>query len=186
MTTPPVGEPYLLFVEASHSFPAPGDAQGVWRFVLERMSDGLRLAASDFENEDRLERLELLAVVRGLEALDEPARVTLVTKSRYVSRGLRYGLAEWRAADWQWERFGQMTPIRDHDLWRRIDGALEFHELECRLWRFGEGAREHAAPSFAPRRRPGRLAAAKEQWRRVSTAAANLGNVFQPTGLAAG
>jgi len=88
------------------------------------------------------ERLELLAVVRGLEALDGPTRVTLVTKSRYVSRGIRSGLAEWRANDWQWERFGRIVPVKDHDLWQRVDRALLFHAVDCQAWQFEESQPE--------------------------------------------
>src|SRR5262245_42574417 len=93
---------YLLFAEAAT---ACGE-QGVWRFVLDGVGTTFRLCVTEVEAVACSERLELLAVVRGLEALDEPSQVTLVTKSRYVSRGLRRGLAEWRANDWQWERFG--------------------------------------------------------------------------------
>jgi hypothetical protein len=88
------------------------------------------------------ERLELLAVVRGLEALDGPARVTLVTRSRYVSRGIRFGITEWRANEWQWERFGRVVPVKDHDLWQRVDRALLFHKVECQSWQFEEPAAE--------------------------------------------
>jgi hypothetical protein len=88
------------------------------------------------------ERLELLAVVRGLEALDGPARVTLVTRSRYVSRGIRFGITEWRANEWQWERFGRVVPVKDHDLWQRVDRALLFHRVECQSWQFEAPATE--------------------------------------------
>ena len=81
------------------------------------------------------ERLELLAVVRGLEALDQPSRVTLVTPSKYVHRGLLYGLEEWRTNGWSWEHFGQMVPVKNRDLWQRLDRALGFHELEFQPWR---------------------------------------------------
>ncbi|NOZ40649.1 MAG: hypothetical protein GXP24_10550 [Planctomycetes bacterium] len=123
---------YLLFSEASRdrcSLPT-------WRFVLQNVESQRRFAATDSEPCDCGERLELLAVVRGLEALDGPARVTLVTKSRYVSRGIKKGLAEWRANDWKWERFGRIVPVRDHDLWRRVDRALQFHTITCQAWQF--------------------------------------------------
>ena len=81
------------------------------------------------------ERLDLLAVVRGLEALDQPSRVTLVTASGYVHRGLRFGLPAWRQNGWQWERYGQMVPIKNRDLWQRVDRALEFHEVAFRCAR---------------------------------------------------
>ncbi len=122
---------YLLFSESCRK-----NRQGEWRFVLQSLEGGDQLEAADAEPEARGERLELLAVVRGLEALEQPSRVTLVTPSKYVQRGLTYGLSEWRAQDWQWEHFGEMVPVKNRDLWQRIDRALRFHELECRTWRF--------------------------------------------------
>jgi ribonuclease HI len=92
------------------------------------------LAAEDSEPGTCASRLELLAVVRGLEALDQPSRVTLVTRSRYVARGIRRGLTQWRARRWRWERFGQLVPIRDHDLWQRIDQAMRIHDVDCCGW----------------------------------------------------
>jgi ribonuclease HI len=102
--------------------------------VLQNVESQRRFAATDSEPCDCGERLELLAVVRGLEALDGPARVTLVTRSRYVSRGIKKGLADWRANNWKWERFGRIVPVRDHDLWQRVDRALQFHEIVCQAW----------------------------------------------------
>jgi ribonuclease HI len=127
-------EPHFLLYSAS----APGEADGKpgdWRFVLESVDGSSKLEIVDTEPEVRGERLELLAVVRGLEAIDEPARVTLVTPSRYVSRGISYGLTDWRENGWQWERHGEMVPVKDRDLWQRVDRALEFHRVECRQWR---------------------------------------------------
>ncbi|QDS98538.1 Ribonuclease HI [Adhaeretor mobilis] len=124
---------YLLFSEASR------DEQDVaiWRFVLQDVLTNRRFSANGVESTACPERLELLAVVRALESLDGPARVTLVTKSRYVSRGLKRGLPQWRERQWKWERFGKLRPVRDDDLWRRVDGALKFHDMDCRLWQFG-------------------------------------------------
>ena len=119
---------------------------------MQPVDGGEQFEAADAEPAAQGERLELLAVVRGLEALEQPSRVTLVTPSKYVHRGLTYGLAEWRTQDWQWEHFGEMVPVKNRDLWQRIDRALRFHDLECRTWRFdlphvaGEGAATAAAP----------------------------------------
>ncbi|MCA9231044.1 MAG: hypothetical protein KDA57_10350 [Planctomycetales bacterium] len=155
---------FLLFSEASRQ---PHSAQS-WRFVLQNVETNRRFCATDTESTDCGERLELLAVVRGLEALDAPSRVTLVTKSRYVSRGIKSGLPEWRRNDWRWERFGRMVPVRDHDLWQRVDRALRFHQLDCQAWHFdsaGEGLGEFsessdeiAAPASMQNKRFARIA----------------------------
>jgi ribonuclease HI len=122
---------FLLFSESNRKQP-----QGHWRFVLQSLDGREQYEAADEEPNVHGERLELLAVVRGLEALPEPARVTLVTPSRYVNRGLTQGLPAWRNNGWQWEHFGDMVPVKDRDLWQRIDRALGFHQVECRTWRF--------------------------------------------------
>ncbi len=132
---------YLLFSECGHAL-----EPGRWRFVL-RSSDGRqRLVADDIEPDARGDRLELLAIVRGLEALDRPCRVTLMTGSLYVREGIRRGLAEWRTNDWQWEHFGQMKPVRHRDLWERIDRAAKIHEIDCRTWRI-DAPHEPATPA---------------------------------------
>lgn len=122
---------YLLFSQSSRS-----REPGRWRFVLHPTDGSRQVVADDVEPEIRGERLELLAVVRGLEALDQPSRVTLVTPNVYVREGIRYGLSEWRSNGWRWELFGQMVPVKNCDLWQRIDRAMRFHRVECRTWRF--------------------------------------------------
>ncbi len=125
------GGHFLLLSEAAPR----GDHASFWRFVLEDLASRERLAASDEEPNESPERAELLAVVRGLEALDGPSRVTLVTTSRYVWRGLQSGLGQWRDGDFHWEHFGRRVPVRDHDLWRRLDRAMQIHAVQCRPFR---------------------------------------------------
>ncbi|MCC6492214.1 MAG: hypothetical protein IT424_04255 [Pirellulales bacterium] len=176
---------YLLFSEGTID-----DLRGgAWRFVLENVATGESFSASDVEDVECPERLELLALVRGLEALDQPAKVTLVTKSRYVGRGLKRGLTDWRSNGWHWERFGRIVPVRDHDLWRRVDRALQFHQVDCRLWQFGpETALDAAVNYHPPQQHAGRglAAAAKRRIRQAGLAAATLRDAFRPAGLAAG
>src|SRR3954471_4249361 len=121
---------FLLYTEATRS----AGSVPHWKFMLQSVGGDVKLAADDTELNSCPSRLELLAVVRGLEAIDRPARVTLVTVSRYVSRGIRRQLSQWREDNWQWERFGELVPIRAKDLWQRVDHALQFHQVECCDW----------------------------------------------------
>ena len=96
------------------------------------------------------ERLHLLAVVRGLQALEQPSKVTLITPSRYIGRGIRSSITGWRENDWQWERFGQMAEVKHADLWRKIDRAMKFHDIDCRVWNFARlFGRENTVASYA-------------------------------------
>lgn len=106
--------------------------RGRWHFVLEEIDGQEKLEVADTEQQISPDRLALLCLVRGLEALEQPSRVTLFTTSRYVNRGLRFGLNSWRENDYRWERFGVQKPIRNADLWMRVDHALEFHGVDCR------------------------------------------------------
>jgi ribonuclease HI len=123
--------PHFLLISQT-----PPDDAGRWQVTLKGDDGKPVFQASDREPDVRGERLELLAVVRGLEALAQPSRVTLLTPSRYVRRGIALGLAEWRNNGWSWEWYGQMTPVKNRDLWQRLDRAMSVHQVECRSWRF--------------------------------------------------
>jgi ribonuclease HI len=138
---------FLLYSEGT----LDDNHQPSWKFVLQSVGGEHHFSAADTEFETRASRLELLAVVRGLEALDQPSRVTLLTRSRYVRRGIRRGLNQWRERRWRWERFGNVVPIRDHDLWQRVDRALQYHQLECCAWT-GVAASAAGAPAAARNR----------------------------------
>ncbi len=122
---------YLLMSQAYQR-----EMSGRWRFVLRPVGGSAGIEVSDVEPDTHGERLELLTVVRALESLDQPSRVTLISCSRYIEQGIQYGVAEWKENDWRWECFGQMTPVRDADLWQRVDQVLQFHRVDCRRQRF--------------------------------------------------
>jgi len=168
---------FLLFSEArttrAEASPA-SDESGLWHFVLESVDGSSKLEATDEESEIDPERLELLAIVRGLEALDQPSQVTLVTRSRSVTRGLRFGIDRWRENGWQWECFGKMAPIKDSDLWQRVDQALRFHEVRCRTWRFDPPEESAPPPKHSACLKPRRRA---EPVRRVGRLAAIVGRL---------
>lgn len=133
---------YVLFSESGEA-----TEPGRWRFVLRASKGGERIVADDIDPVARGDRLELLTVVRGLEALRQPSRVTIWTASSYVREGIRYGLCEWRENGWSWEYFGQMVPVKNGDLWKRLDRAMQFHQVDCRTWRIDPA---HAARSAGP------------------------------------
>lgn len=144
---------YLLTQTRSHADLVEGSH---WRFLLKSLDGDFDLDASDFEPGVFGEHLELLTVVRGLEALEQSSSVTLVTDSRYVIRGLRYGLTEWRDNGWKWQRFGEQTEINHASLWRRVDNALQYHRLQCRFFRIdgGHAGRNRVrGPHFGMRRK---------------------------------
>ena len=109
---------YWLSSRANRSF---GD--GCWQFTIRSADGSVEYEATDVEPGLFGQRLELLTVIRALESLDQPSRVTLVSCSDYIRNGMQYGLPEWQANGWRWECFGQMVPVKHSDLWQRLERA---------------------------------------------------------------
>ena len=127
----------------------PDRGLGRWRFVLRPIDGSAALEVGDVEPDVWGERLDLLTVVRALESLDQPSRVTLLGCTRYVEQGIQYGLAEWRENEWRWECFGQMVPVRDADLWQRMDRDFAVSSGGCGQRRFDAGHIRSPAPTGA-------------------------------------
>ncbi|MGD9646539.1 MAG: RNase H family protein [Pirellulales bacterium] len=151
--------PGVVLVTHARSYAASG---GQWHFELRSAAGEVLLSATDREAETIGPRLELLAAVRGLEALDAPSDVTLLTASRYVRRGIVYGLDHWRQTGWTWEWFGHMVPVRNHDLWQRVARTLEFHSVQCLQVRFDAPHASGAEPYAARRARRERFRRSRE------------------------
>ena len=105
---------------------------GTWSFSLDSIDGQVALEAHDTEVGD-LNRLTLLAAVRGLEAIDGASDVTLLSQNRYLIRSLTDSLPRWRANQFAWEHFGRRMDVQNADLWRRIDHTLSIHRVEACL-----------------------------------------------------
>ena len=73
--------------------------------------------------------MELTAVVRGLEVLKRPCRVELFTDSVYVGKGLTEWLPKLKANGWRRREKSEWKPIKNEDLWRRLDQLVKAHRL---------------------------------------------------------
>ena len=105
---------------------------GRWQFAIETAEGQPVLEADDREPGD-LNRLTLLAAVRGLESIDGPSSVTLLSHNRYLIRSLTDSLPRWRRSDFVWDHFGRRVEVQHADLWRRIDHTLGIHEVQACL-----------------------------------------------------
>lgn len=121
--------PGLLLVVSAQSTSL---TDGRWQFVMETTSGQPILEADDAEFGD-LNRLTLLAAVRGLEAIDGQAAVTLLSHNRYLIRSLTDSLPRWRRSDFIWDHFGRRVEVQHADLWRRIDRTLSIHDVQACL-----------------------------------------------------
>ena len=72
-------------------------------------------------------RMELTAVIEALAALKRPSRIILHTDSTYVMKGITEWIRGWKAKGW---RTSARQPVKNVDLWKRLEEAVGRHEIE--------------------------------------------------------
>ncbi len=82
-------------------------------------------------------RMELMAVIQALEALKRQSRVILTVDSRYVQDGVERWMPRWKRNGWKTK---QGDPVKNQDLWQRLDQALANHQAR---WRWVRGHSGH-------------------------------------------
>jgi ribonuclease HI len=82
-------------------------------------------------------RMELMAAIQALEALTRPCRVELHTDSQYVRKGVTEWIHGWKKRGWL---TADKKPVKNEDLWRRLDAARERHTVD---WRWVKGHSGH-------------------------------------------
>jgi ribonuclease HI len=78
-------------------------------------------------------RMELMAAIAALEALSRPCRLALHTDSQYLRGGVTGWIHNWKRNGW---RTSDKKPVKNDDLWRRLDAAVARHEID---WRWVKG-----------------------------------------------
>lgn len=83
-------------------------------------------------------RMELTAVIRALEALKRRCKVRVHTDSQYVQQGISQWIHNWKRRGW---RTADKKPVKNADLWRRLDELAQQHDIE---WIWVRGHAGHA------------------------------------------
>ena len=111
--------------------PGPGG----WGVILR--ARGIEKELSGGEPLTTNNRMELMAAIAALEALKRPCRVKLYTDSQYLRDGITQWLPGWKARGW---RTSGKTPVKNVDLWQRLEAAAAPHEIE---WHWVRGHAGH-------------------------------------------
>jgi ribonuclease HI len=83
-------------------------------------------------------RMEMLAAVKGLEALTRPCHVVLTTDSQYLKQGIESWIHNWKRNGW---RTSNRKPVKNADLWQALDSAQQRHQVS---WEWVKGHAGHA------------------------------------------
>jgi ribonuclease HI len=111
--------------------PGPGG----WGVLL-RMGDREKTFCGGEKNTTN-NRMELMAAIRGLEALTRPCKVSLTTDSQYVRKGITEWILNWKRRGW---KNSSNQPVKNDDLWKRLDAVAQQHQIE---WHWVKGHSGH-------------------------------------------
>ncbi|MHA1152098.1 MAG: ribonuclease HI [Alphaproteobacteria bacterium] len=101
--------------------PGPGGWGAILRY------NGVEKELSGAELETTNNRMEMMAAIAALEALKRPTRVRLHTDSTYLKDGITKWIHAWKARGW---KTASKKPVKNQDLWRRLEEALGPHQVE--------------------------------------------------------
>ena len=116
--------------------PGPGG----WGVVLEAWDDGTLVKARDLgggEADTTNNRMEMMAAIAALEALERPSAITVVTDSTYVKDGITGWIHGWKRNGW---KNAARKPVKNTDLWQRLDAAQARHQV---TWEWVKGHAGH-------------------------------------------
>jgi ribonuclease HI len=123
-----MNETVVIYTDgACRGNPGPGG----WGVVLSYKGSMRELFGG--ENETTNNRMELLAVISALEALNKPCKVQINSDSKYVLQGITEWMENWKKRGW---KTASKSPVKNEDLWRRLDAARTPHEIE---WKWVKG-----------------------------------------------
>ena len=115
-----------LFTDgACRGNPGPGG----WAWILRHPATGTEKETSGGEALTTNNRMELQAVIEGLSALNRRSRVEVITDSAYVLKGCRDWLPGWKRNGWQRKEGKRLKPVKNAELWQKLDALLARHEV---------------------------------------------------------
>ena len=122
----------LIFTDGACSGnPGPGG----WGAILIHGEREKEISGGEAETTNN--RMELMAAIQALEALKKPCKVELHTDSQYVQKGIGEWIHGWKRRGW---KTADGKPVKNDDLWRRLDEARSHHDVH---WRWVKGHAGH-------------------------------------------
>ncbi|QDU29974.1 Ribonuclease HI [Anatilimnocola aggregata] len=125
--TVPTQPEVLLFTDGACSGnPGPGG----WAFILKHPASGTVKEVNGAERDTTNNRMELMAVIQGLNTLKRPVYVEIFTDSEYVRKGMQEWMAGWKRNGWKRKEQGKLKPLKNDDLWKQLDEQMAKHQLK--------------------------------------------------------
>ena len=114
--------------------PGPGGWGALLKFG--RHEKELSGGASETTNN----RMEMTAAIKALKALKRPCQVEFYTDSEYLRKGITQWISGWKRRGW---KTAAKKPVKNQDLWRELDAAIQVHQIEWHWVRGHAGHRDN-------------------------------------------
>lgn len=135
----PSPEVQLFTDGACKGNPGPGG----WGYILRHLKTGAEREESGGKPQTTNNQMEMQALIEGLAALTRPTRVEVVTDSAYVADGCQKWMPNWKRNNWRRRERNSWKPVKNEDLWRRLDELLSQHETTFTIVRGHSGHPEN-------------------------------------------
>jgi ribonuclease HI len=137
----PTSPPFVrLFTDGACSGnPGPGG----WAYILKHPASGKVVEDSGGEAESTNNRMELQALIEGLEALNRRSEVEIITDSEYVAKGCQEWLPGWKSNNWRRREGKRLKPLKNEEHWRKLDELLAKHQVRFTVIRGHSGHPEN-------------------------------------------
>lgn len=120
-----MSDPVIIYTDgACKGNPGPGG----WGVMLSYKGKVKELYGGDPDTTNN--RMELMAAIQALETLTKPCSVRINTDSKYVLQGITEWMDNWKKRGW---KTASRHPVKNEDLWRRLDAAIMRHDIEW-IW----------------------------------------------------
>jgi ribonuclease HI len=127
-------DPVIIYIDgACRGNPGPGG----WGVILNYKDNKVKELYGGEQNTTN-NRMELMAAIQALETLSRPCSVQINTDSQYVLQGITDWIINWKKRGW---KNAAKKPVKNDDLWRRLDAAIKPHTIEW-LWVKGHSGDE--------------------------------------------
>ena len=124
-----------LFTDgACEGNPGPGGYAAILSPSGELGPDSLEITGAEAQTTNN--RMEMMAVIQGLEAITTPSNVLVVSDSQYVIKGITQWIHGWKKRGW---RNASGQPVKNRDLWERLDSLCRIHRVQWEWVRGHEG-----------------------------------------------
>lgn len=133
-TTKSRDEQIILYADGACSGnPGPGG----WAVILKHPASGKTKRLSGGQRDTTNNRMELTAVIKGLESIGKPSSVTVVTDSQYLVKGMTEWIDNWLAKNW---KTANKKPVKNVELWQQLLEQSSRHRID---WQWIQGHSGH-------------------------------------------